>query len=342
MAASSALPSAQQQTTQGGLRPVRLRRDLGSIADLIELSFGDNMDSAGRAAVREMRTLSRSGPLLWFLASLDRGLRSMNKGFVWINPPTGHLVGNVSIYEVHLPKTLVIANVAVHPEFRRRGIAKAMMEATMAKAKKLGAKTVLLQVDAENEGAQRLYSGLGFIEERIFTRWQWYPTYTAVIPARRNEAPDITMRSRQEWRAILALAEKIRPNDSGGLGWLRPVSPQTFKQSFGESLLSMLGIQSRQWWVARHPTRQNTLLAAMSIQNTFGTRYRPIELLVDPDADGSKLEQDMLGFAMRLVSDYRRGLMIEHPDDDMIANDVLRSNDFTRKRRLMHMRWQVR
>lgn len=341
MATSSTLPSTQQQTERGGLRPVRLRQDLGSIADLIELSFGDDMDSAGRAAVREMRSLSRSGPLLWLLALMDRGLRSMNKGFVWTNPPMGHLVGNVSIYDIHLPKTLVIANVAVHPEFRRRGIARSLMEAALKRARQRGAKTVLLQVDAENEGARHLYASLGFIEERVFTRWQWYPTYTAVIPARRNSAPDITLRSRHEWKAIQNLAEEIRPNSCGGLGWLRPTSPDTFKQTFGDTLLSILGVQNRQWWVARVPENRNRLLAAMSIQNTFGSRYRPVELLVEPAAQG-QLEHDMLGFAMRLVADYRRGLLLEHPDDDEAANVVFVENNFKRRRRLLHMRLDIK
>ncbi len=338
MAASSTFPSTQSPTANPGLRPVRLRQDLGAIADLIELSFGADMDSAGRAAVREMRSLSRSGPLLWLLASLDRGLRSMNKGFVWIDPPTGRLVGNVSIYDVHLPKTLVIANVAVHPEYRRRGIARAIMDAALETARQRNMETVLLQVDAENEGAQKLYTNLDFAIERVFTRWQWYPTYTAIIPARRNAAPDITMRSRHEWRQIYDLAKRIRPNVAGGLGWLRPTTPTTFKRTLGETVLSALGLQSRQWWVARDSERQ--LLAALSMQNTFGSRYRPLELLVEPDAQG-QLEHDMLGFAMRLVADYRRGLMLEHPADDPHAATALREHDFKIKRRLMHMRWHV-
>ncbi|MCZ7543814.1 MAG: hypothetical protein M5R40_09870 [Anaerolineae bacterium] len=54
---------------RNGLRPVNLRIDLGGIADLIEICFADQMDAQGRATVREMRALSRLGPLLWLLAA---------------------------------------------------------------------------------------------------------------------------------------------------------------------------------------------------------------------------------------------------------------------------------
>ncbi|MEK7276500.1 MAG: hypothetical protein AAB427_04050, partial [Chloroflexota bacterium] len=48
-----------------GLRALDLRRDLGGVAALMELCFGDTLDGAGWGAVREMQRLSRAGPLLW-------------------------------------------------------------------------------------------------------------------------------------------------------------------------------------------------------------------------------------------------------------------------------------
>lgn len=43
------------------IRPVNLRTDLPTLADLIELVFAPTMDESGRAAIREMRYMSRMG-----------------------------------------------------------------------------------------------------------------------------------------------------------------------------------------------------------------------------------------------------------------------------------------
>lgn len=337
MAASSAISSSQQEQVEQGLRPVRLRQDLGPIADLIETAFGPTMDTAGRAAVKEMRALSHAGPLIWLIASMEKGVRSMSQGFVWIDPTTRQLVGNVSMYFSEIPRVVVIANVAVHPNFQRRGIAITLMEAAMQAAVDRNATELVLQVDADNDGARRLYDRLGFETQAAFTRWQWYPAYHAVIPPRRTNAPDITLASGRDWRAIQQLANAARPDDKGGLGWLRPNRNATFKRTWGEVLLSFIGLPGRQWWIMRGSDGQ--LLAAMSLQQGFGVRYRLAELLVHPSVQGTG-EYDMLGFAMRHVSDMRRGLMIEHPSHDQAATAFFDEYHFEVRRRLVHMNWR--
>ncbi|NJL94208.1 MAG: GNAT family N-acetyltransferase [Anaerolineae bacterium] len=109
-----------------GIRSVHLQSDLRQIADLLELCFED-MDSAGRAAVRDMRMLASTGPLLWVLQGMDRMIRGLMQGFVWVDQ--GQIVGNVSIYPSGFAQTWVVANVAVHPAYRRRGIAATLCEA---------------------------------------------------------------------------------------------------------------------------------------------------------------------------------------------------------------------
>lgn len=55
-----------------------------------------------------------------------------------------------------------VSSVAVHPNFRRQGIATALMEEVSNHAKSLGYKAVLLHVDEANTPAVNLYSQLGF------------------------------------------------------------------------------------------------------------------------------------------------------------------------------------
>jgi ribosomal protein S18 acetylase RimI-like enzyme len=48
------------------------------------------------------------------------------------------------------------------PEWQRRGLARSCMEALLGWAGDMGAEAAALQVEAENDPAQRLYAGLGF------------------------------------------------------------------------------------------------------------------------------------------------------------------------------------
>ena len=68
-------------------------------------------------------------------------------------------------------------SLAVMPEFRNRGIGRALLTHAIAEGKRLGL-AVTLAVDPDNTGAQRLYHSLGFRHMRdifIFghTYWKW-------------------------------------------------------------------------------------------------------------------------------------------------------------------------
>lgn len=73
---------------------------------------------------------------------------------------TGALAGFVVVWmildEAH------IATIAVHPEFRRRGIGRELLAAGMKKAIQHGAASAALEVRAGNLSAQSLYREFGF------------------------------------------------------------------------------------------------------------------------------------------------------------------------------------
>lgn len=335
--ATSSITSATNHTPDG-LRPVQLRRDLAKIADLLEIAFGDTIDQAGMSVVREMRALSHLGPLIWVVARLDRAIRAMNHGYVWIDAQTQQLVGNVSIYDAGLARTMVIANVAVHPEFRRRGIAFEMMQAALEAARRHKAKEVWLQVDADNIGAQKLYEKLGFRAHGVFTRWQWYPSYHVDVPERRTSAPDVKRRTGAEWQAHYQLAQAARIDHAGGVGWLRPLHPTTFKRSFSDFMWTLAGVENQEHWVIHHPDDSSMLIAALSMRTVFGAKNRQTELLVHPEAP-AETTRDILGFALRQVAELRRGITLDHPDNELTVNTILQRLQFTPKRHWLHMRW---
>lgn len=55
-------------------------------------------------------------------------------------------------------------NVAVHPDHRRRGVGRALIEELIRLLKEQGSEQLTLEVRASNESARALYAGLGFTE----------------------------------------------------------------------------------------------------------------------------------------------------------------------------------
>jgi ribosomal protein S18 acetylase RimI-like enzyme len=328
----------QTKQTDDGLRPINLRTDLADLADLIELVFANNMDSGGRAALREMRYLSRMGYGLNLISRINDLALGVSLGHVWV--ADGKLIGNVSVYPADWPKamgsTWIIANVGVHPDYQRRGIARALMNASMQMIQRRGGKRAILQVDVENEAARGLYRSLGFVEERAWTTWRRNTT----IPPQPStvEQGDLYLRHRRrgEWRDELALARRTRPQERGGLGWLRPLHPHTFHTPWWKHLRHALNLTSMEYLVLRSPQEQQ-VKASLWIKTALGGRTE-LTLLVDPSVQGH-YDDVLLNNIVRRFN--RSPLVIEHPSDETLVNQTLERYRFIPQRSVLHMRWEA-
>lgn len=74
---------------------------------------------------------------------------------------TGYIISWMMFDEIH------ILNVAVHPNFRRRGIARRLICEVIDYFYPLGARSVILEVRINNKAAKNLYKSLGFETLRI-------------------------------------------------------------------------------------------------------------------------------------------------------------------------------
>lgn len=75
-----------------------------------------------------------------------------------------------------------LLNTAVDPEFRRRGIGKALMSAVIAHVQEEGAEAIRLEVRASNSTARNFYSKMGF-KEKGRKRW-YYLSEDAIVMER--------------------------------------------------------------------------------------------------------------------------------------------------------------
>ncbi len=324
--------------TTDPLRPVRLQTDLAQLADLIETAFSNSMDSGGRAAIREMRQLSRLGAGLGVLTHLNELAHGMSLGYVW--EANGRIVGNVSVYPADYPRdmgrTWIIANVAVYSEYRGRGIATRLMDACMEMIGQHNGGAAILQVDYDNEVARRMYRKLGFKEERAWTQWRRAP-YRALNqadPLADNPAMRIVQRRLGDVNAEYELAQLVRPQAMGGLDWLRPTHPRTFRLSPLRRLNNWLNLRDVQRLVIRAGTGDR-LLAWLQIESSLGMTSKQLLLMAHPSSDETPARALVGSVVRRFGGD---GLTIFHPSDDKQVNQILRSYQFMPRRHVVHMR----
>lgn len=74
---------------------------------------------------------------------------------------TGYIISWMMYDEIH------ILNVAVHPDFRRKGIARKLLSDVIEYFYPRGARSVILEVRMNNKAAQNLYESMGFRTLRI-------------------------------------------------------------------------------------------------------------------------------------------------------------------------------
>lgn len=72
----------------------------------------------------------------------------------------GRLVAYLCLWDI--ADEIHITNIAVHPQHRRRGIARALMTAVLEEARSQGHQVVVLEVRPSNQEAIGLYDSLGF------------------------------------------------------------------------------------------------------------------------------------------------------------------------------------
>ena len=74
-----------------------------------------------------------------------------------------------------------ITNVAVKKEFQRQGIASRIMQKLILTAQNLNARTMMLEVRRSNLAAQKLYTGLDFVEISVRRNYYSNPVEDALI-----------------------------------------------------------------------------------------------------------------------------------------------------------------
>ena len=124
------------------------------------------------ASIEEM-----SFSLPWSLESLELMLTEQASALVALED--GRVLGYVGMMCV-LDEGQII-NVAVHPDARRRGVGRTLMQAAQAYAKERGIVFLSLEVRESNIAARSLYSSLGWEEQGIRKGFYSHPVENACV-----------------------------------------------------------------------------------------------------------------------------------------------------------------
>ncbi|MCI0398856.1 MAG: GNAT family N-acetyltransferase [Chloroflexi bacterium] len=322
-----ATPVALPSQPKSGPRPIHVGRDMRQVLHLLDLTFGPLLDADGRRLLSDRMSLSYQAPLAMRLSTMTRGFIP---GFVW--DENGRIVGNLSLIETRLPGRYLIANVAVHPDFRRRGIARTLMVEAIEYLRRRGSRMALLQVETNNTAARHLYEQLNFATVGSIQRWDTTTTRVRPLPlAAADSRLDIRPMRSQEWRDAYALDRaSVHPE----LSWPEPTPHDKYRRSFWQWLAGLLNGQKTEVWLTRHG-RQLTGLAMT--ESEWG-RPHTLSLRISPTWRG-QLERPLLAKLLRRLDSLRSGAIeITHPAGDEVVNQLLKEANFQPRRSLTIMR----
>jgi GNAT superfamily N-acetyltransferase len=258
---------------ESGIRSFDPYRDLEAIVDLIDVSFGEQLDPVGKIALEELRRAAQWGALWWWLRPLLGG-KGIVPGFVWVEEGAG-VVGNVSLRRSSARGGFMIGNVVVHPDWREQGIARALMEVALDDIVARGGRWAGLEVRVDNLVARHLYDTLGFKEVGSTVHMlrpsglSWAGDLPRHKSLRRGRGKDTQL--------LLDLVRSIIPEPQRSLMELRAAD---YRAGWIATVESWLTGRHETWWVFE---KGNVILGAVRVVREWSHRPHRLEILVSPD-----------------------------------------------------------
>lgn len=309
------------------LRRFNLRRDLGPVADLIELCFSETLDDDGRRYIRHMRATARRSTLLSWAAMAQDQISAPYSGFVWEDD--GRVVGNLSHFAMPArgKRIYLIANVAVHPDYRKRGIARALTEAALEYSAEKKVDATWLHVREENDPAQHLYTSLHFVERT--RRTTWITNAVQEVPPSLI-GPVVGPRLREHWSQQAYWLDQLHPPV---LDWYLPFKRNTFRPGLTGLFYRVLEDAQLKQWAA---TWQGQLLGVLAWQRGHGITDR-LWLAAPAEYEDTAIPA-LLSYA-RWEFPARRKLSLEYPAGRGV--EAFKTYGFAKEQTLIWMEHQA-
>ncbi|NJN80953.1 MAG: GNAT family N-acetyltransferase [Caldilineaceae bacterium] len=319
-----------------GIRAFDIGQDLRPVAELIADAFTNELDQRGQAALREMRIMSHISGLLKLLNRSTGEFDDVFSGFVWVED--GHVIGNVTVQRGdQYGNRWQIANVAVAPAYRGRGIARRLMERALEHVRASHGRWAVLQVYTQNDVARRLYERLGF-EDIVGTTSLRLDRAPQAAPFP-TPMPNFRSFASGNWQPLYELAIN-QHNDHAQ--WWRPIRRSEFQtpveQQFGEWLWRSMG---RRTVYRRCIQSARRFEAALILTAQKWREDHEVELWVRPQNYG-QYEEQMVQWILATLNEYPRWpVSVKLSTHHEAGLNAFRAHGFQSLTTLMTMRYQI-
>jgi len=197
------------------IRLFKLPADLDNLYTLITAAFQYPENPAWNADADEaeglktaIQTFKRIWPFFRLINWMSPAMRDALLGYIW--EEDGKPVGMITVSRRGTTDSWMMGNVAVLPEYRRRGIAHKLVQAALEFIRERGGNMAALDVIAENLPAYKLYESLGFAH---YSSIMELDLKSEKIPFR-PPIPDGYVYEKipwNEWRLSMEMAKRVTP-----------------------------------------------------------------------------------------------------------------------------------
>jgi ribosomal protein S18 acetylase RimI-like enzyme len=261
----------------GHLRKMRLS-EFSQMIDLVEVAFAEDEAREGRSLRSELKGIQSMLPILRVLFKINPGIEDHFTTFIW--EVDQKFVALVTVSQQGGDKTRwYIANVATHPDYRGRGLARRLVMAGLDHIRARGGQRALLDVRSDNPPAYNLYKALGFAHLESETVFKGSVTRQSIAALPDNYR--VRNLAQNEWQPRFQLADRLASAE------MKAVSPITANQfqfsAFArgiDRLISRAQKRTQHYCVIEHQD-QPVALASCSARRTGENPHR-VQLDIDP------------------------------------------------------------
>ena len=239
------VPERSIKRPEEHIQPLNLSTDLNKVADLVETCFPIQNDPDGQTYIREMRQAARDYRRLGWLSQIDQVRKGKAAGFVWVEGET--IVGNLSLipFKSGGNNIYLLANVAVHPEYRRKGIAKTLTVRALKHLRKHGEREVWLQVRHDNQPAVDLYRSVGFLDRVTRTTWRIQPNQLTCLEDSGPQQVSLSSSYTKDWEKQQQYLALTYPKE---MRWNLPINFRRFQPGVFQGISNFLdGVTLKRW-----------------------------------------------------------------------------------------------
>ncbi len=298
-------------------RPGKLRKmeltEFDRMTELMEVAFAEDAAREGRSLRDDVAGLKSLLPVLRILMTVRPSFE--DKFYTLVRDIDGRFAAAITVSQQGNDRQRwYIFNVATHPEFRGRGLARQLITAALSHIRARGGKRVLLDVRSDNVAAYQLYRSMGFLHLETSTTLKG--TLSRLPACDWPSNCTVRQLTDAEWLPAFDLEQRLA---SEATRTVCPVTPDQFQNGpfsrFLQRVISRAQKQHLERWLLDRAGKPIGLAASQL--RLAGNNPHRVRLSIEPA--GADLAPVLLTEAInRGVNGTAHSFLIDVPDNSAV------------------------